>query len=189
MESPKRRQAREAMEGALLLLLRERPLEKISVSELCQRAGVNRSTFYAHYLDIYDMRDQLGDRFIRSMFHELVQGLGEPDIGAASEGPHPLILRAVQTSLQNRELCRLFIQGKSTIPNRLIEDALSWCEERYVNFSDRTNPYYARQYTMMIGGTVILWYDWIRSDFSAPAEEIATAITRFIEGNIRLIWG
>ena len=34
-------------------------IERISVKELCQRAGINRGTFYAHYTDIYDLRDKL----------------------------------------------------------------------------------------------------------------------------------
>ena len=188
MENPKKRLAREAMEGALFRLLQVKPLEKVTVSELCQTAGVNRSTFYAHYLDIYDMHQQLSNQFVLRMFREMIQGFGEPELGAVSDSAHPLILRAIQTSLENRELCRLLVQQKSTIPSVLIEDVLSWCQKRYETFSDHRNADYARQYTMMIGGTIILWYDWIRSDFAAPAEEIARSITRFIEGNILLIW-
>lgn len=54
---------------ALVSLLKEKPLEKISVTEVCQRADVNRSSFYKHYLDIYDLMDKLEDestkKFIR----------------------------------------------------------------------------------------------------------------------------
>ena len=44
-----------------------RPLEKITVREICQQAGVHRSTFYAHYQDVYD----LVDRVEKSMSQEL----------------------------------------------------------------------------------------------------------------------
>lgn len=39
------------LKEALLELLDEKPLEKISVTDVCRRADVNRSTFYAHYMD------------------------------------------------------------------------------------------------------------------------------------------
>ena len=42
-------QAQEAIEKALLSLLDEKELYKISVKELCNRANVARSTFYAYY--------------------------------------------------------------------------------------------------------------------------------------------
>ena len=38
---------------ALVDLMREKTFEEIKVSEICARALVNRSTFYAHYEDKY----------------------------------------------------------------------------------------------------------------------------------------
>lgn len=44
---------------ALTQLLKEIELEKISVTQICQKAGINRGTFYLHYLDKFDMIDKL----------------------------------------------------------------------------------------------------------------------------------
>ena len=35
------------------------PLEKITVTELCAKADIHKSTFYAYYRDIYDLSDHL----------------------------------------------------------------------------------------------------------------------------------
>ncbi|MBO6158082.1 MAG: TetR/AcrR family transcriptional regulator C-terminal domain-containing protein [Firmicutes bacterium] len=35
------------------------PISKITVSEICSRCGIHRSTFYAHYLDIYDVAEKV----------------------------------------------------------------------------------------------------------------------------------
>lgn len=43
------------MDRALIALLEEKPLAYITVSDLCKRAGVNRSTFYLHYENICDL--------------------------------------------------------------------------------------------------------------------------------------
>lgn len=47
------------LKSTLLELLKETDYEKITVKMLCQRAGVNRSTFYAHFTDIYEIMEQM----------------------------------------------------------------------------------------------------------------------------------
>ena len=46
------------MDLALISLLKEKPFEYITVSEICETAGVNRSTFYLHYETIGDLLDE-----------------------------------------------------------------------------------------------------------------------------------
>lgn len=43
------------MDLALISLLKKKPFEYITVSEICETAGVNRSTFYLHYETIGDL--------------------------------------------------------------------------------------------------------------------------------------
>ena len=43
------------MNEALISLLEVKDLEYISVKEICQKAGVNRSTFYLHYETVSDL--------------------------------------------------------------------------------------------------------------------------------------
>lgn len=47
------------MKQAMLELMNTIPFDKITVRLICERADVNRSTFYAHYTDIYDMIEQM----------------------------------------------------------------------------------------------------------------------------------
>lgn len=56
--------AQEAMENSLLSLLEEKELYKISVKELCKKANVARSTFYAYYDDIDDCLLSIENRFL-----------------------------------------------------------------------------------------------------------------------------
>ncbi len=45
--------------NAFLELRARYPLEKITVKELCSKADIHKSTFYAHYQDLYDLADTL----------------------------------------------------------------------------------------------------------------------------------
>lgn len=47
------------LKESLLSLLKEKRIEKISISELCKEAGINRSTFYKHYDTQYDLLYEL----------------------------------------------------------------------------------------------------------------------------------
>ena len=43
------------MNNALINLLDKKDFEDITVKEICQTASVNRSTFYLHYDNTYDL--------------------------------------------------------------------------------------------------------------------------------------
>lgn len=46
------------MNEALISLLEKKDLEFITVKEICETAGVNRSTFYLHYETISDLMNE-----------------------------------------------------------------------------------------------------------------------------------
>ncbi len=50
---------RKALGEALAELLTEKELHKVTVQEISDKAGVNRVTFYNHYLDVYDLYDKI----------------------------------------------------------------------------------------------------------------------------------
>ena len=59
------------MDEALLLLLEQKEYDKITVKEVCQKAGVNRTTFYLHYEGMNDLLEEtismINDRFKESL--------------------------------------------------------------------------------------------------------------------------
>lgn len=58
----RKRQSRERIEKVFLEQLQTKELEEVRVSELCKMAGVNRTTFYANYTDVYALADSIRDR-------------------------------------------------------------------------------------------------------------------------------
>lgn len=54
----RRRESQEKIEKAFIELLQNQELKEITVSDIIKIAGVNRSTFYANYLDIFDLADK-----------------------------------------------------------------------------------------------------------------------------------
>lgn len=54
----RKKQSREKIERVFINMLQEKELNEITVSDIIKKTGLNRSTFYANYLDIYDLADQ-----------------------------------------------------------------------------------------------------------------------------------
>lgn len=56
-----------------------RPLSKITVREVCERADINRSTFYAHYRDVYDVAEKVERKMAEEMQTEFLAHLRGED--------------------------------------------------------------------------------------------------------------
>ena len=62
------------LKEALTRLLREKDFEAISVSDITKEAGVNRGTFYLHYVDKFDMMDKLINEILQNILSLLKEG-------------------------------------------------------------------------------------------------------------------
>lgn len=61
--------------NAFLELRAAKPLEKITVRELCEKAQINKSTFYKYYTDLYDLADRMESQVI----DQIVENLAHPE--------------------------------------------------------------------------------------------------------------
>ncbi|HJB14844.1 MAG TPA: TetR/AcrR family transcriptional regulator [Candidatus Blautia excrementipullorum] len=61
-----------AIKNAFLEIRARKPLEKITVKELCACAQINKSTFYAHYQDIYALSEKLEQEIVNSILKTMV---------------------------------------------------------------------------------------------------------------------
>ena len=64
MYEKKIRKTEKKIETSLLQLMKEQTFETITIRQLIDLAEVNRSTFYRHYLDKYDLLEKIEDRLL-----------------------------------------------------------------------------------------------------------------------------
>ena len=76
----------EKMHTALLTLLDSKDFELISVKEICETAGVNRSTFYLHYDNVNDLLHETVEAVYKDFFGRFgAEGPGALDIDEKNE--------------------------------------------------------------------------------------------------------
>ena len=79
------RKTEKAMRSALVELMEQGPLVRVTVSELVELADVNRSTFYRHYLDIPDMAEKIGKEIVDAMLEIMLEYKNTAASGVSAE--------------------------------------------------------------------------------------------------------
>lgn len=87
---------------ALLTLLKEKPIDHVSVKELVEAAELNRSTFYLHYSSPMDVLKEIENQFVE----EKLIDFGSYWSGIMDEGKMAGIISII---LEDKELCRILM--------------------------------------------------------------------------------
>ncbi|MFI6791360.1 TetR/AcrR family transcriptional regulator [Nonomuraea sp. NPDC050383] len=74
---PRVRRTQAALRHALIDLVQDRELSRISVADVAERAGVSRSTFYDHFRDVHE----LADAACTAMIDDLIEAIPNPGAG------------------------------------------------------------------------------------------------------------
>lgn len=61
------RKTKKAIQDAFCEMIKEKNLNEIPIKELCAKADINKSTFYLHYHDIYDLADKMQEILIQDV--------------------------------------------------------------------------------------------------------------------------
>ena len=61
------RKTKTQLKAGLARLLKEKGINEITVTELTEQVDINRSTFYLHYRDIYDMMEKIENELIEKI--------------------------------------------------------------------------------------------------------------------------
>ena len=83
----------EVLKSALKQMMQEKPLDKITIADLAEIAGINRQTFYYHYHDIYEVVEEIFVNMGKSAFD------GREDFEEWHEG-----LKAFLGALQDEQM-------------------------------------------------------------------------------------
>lgn len=78
----RRRESVEKIEKAFVEMLQTKELKSISVSDICKVTGLNRSTFYANFLDVYDLADKVREK-LENDFNEVFRNEDNREKGGA----------------------------------------------------------------------------------------------------------
>lgn len=159
---------------AFTTILRNKPIQNISIKELCEMAQINRSTFYLHYTDIYDLLNQIEEE----MFEGIKTAL-EP-IVASEDGSHSylaVITGIFQCIKDNADLCIVTLGnfGDKAFAMKLIDYGRTQCIETYKKFYKNATPQQLEYfYAFVSSGCIGLLQKWFDDGMVMTPAEIAS---------------
>ena len=173
-----------AIKNALLDIMYEKDFKQITVNELLKRANVSRGTFYAHFSNLEDVRQQL----INDLFDHADYLFGEYTASELEKDPYPIMLMAADMLLASRDPAkRLFkfvnvydlgINLKTWLTKYILSDAA--LVERWGGTEAAT--IYAR---FIAGGVMHAYNMWILDDFDVSAETLAHALCNILVNGLK----
>ena len=167
---------------ALADLLTEKPLDKITVTDVVTRADINRGTFYAHYKDIPDVVDHL----IQQTFSAIRDVMMEQNQLPVNTGF--ILLSTIQSILEEDLIFYRKILNSSA-SSVMQEQLVSILMEFLLEHKDRFYPGSQEKYQIAIcfcaGGLSNLYRDWFAGKMSCSLNELTrignALISRVIE--------
>lgn len=158
--------------SALAELLSEKPYDEILVQDILDRAGIGRTTFYAHYFDKEDVLDSMTEQILSMFIHQIAHSATKQRVVPSLE-----LFEHIYRS-PNQHL-RALMRGRAGEPlwealqtalGRAIEPALgTLCAER------RSPPVPVPVVSQYLAGaflTLLKW--WLAADMPYPPEQMET---------------
>lgn len=175
---------------SLYELIKTKPLNKITVKEICETADVNRSTFYAYYMDIYDLHQKITKEFFekqREIINYAVSVLAQKENIAdlSIDDFQEICFFYLKTVKANKELYKFIFNQNSTnsihlsfgkvffhtilneIPNKLPEEM---------------KPIFKRSFTFVSGGTTAIMMNWLKTECAEDTTRLSRYLAYYYNG-------
>lgn len=150
------------LKNALMDLLSEKgSVTKISVRELCERADLNRSTFYAHYSEPKELLEEVEAELLDATREHLQKIGAENDIGA-----HRYLLSFLIYIKENDKPFRTLLidAGDPEFRSKFMQQSIiQFVENLDIAFPKEQGQYI---YSYILNGSTGVIIQWMRSDYS-----------------------
>ena len=167
------RKTRAVLKNALLSLMKEKSVKHITVKELCDRADINRGTFYLHYADVFDMLEQIENEMFNAL-NEYIE-LSAKNEEALSESLFKNIFSFVQ---ENSEFCSVMLSDRGEIG--FIKKLLTFLHDKFTSRFGETHLT-ELYFSFVVYGYMGMIEAWLGSGMKETPEEMAEICEKIIQ--------
>lgn len=178
------RRTRRQIRRALAQLMQQKSASEVTVKELVDLADINRSTFYLHYSDIFDLLGAVEEE----LFREIRAAVDAHPVSAFEQEGLAFIEEVFSILYENREICAALVgpHGDMAFLHRIermmAENVLPRLQE---NFPDRRSSI-DYGYAFCTTGAVGLIKHWLAAGCAEPPREMAQQTYRMIHNMMTL---
>ena len=163
--------------NALTDLLKEKTFEEIKVSDICKKALVNRSTFYSHFNDKYELFMSL----INDLKNSLKTELKSIDENIALKDYYLKMIEIFLTHIEGKEEIykAILINNKNSIIMDMIYDTIEEDSNNRITINDKNvpNDIFLSYY---IGAIINVGLEWFKNNKKYSKKEILDYLNKLI---------
>lgn len=157
--------------NALFELIEEKPVDKISITELCERADINRNTFYKYYFSPRDVLESIENEFLDRV----------SELELRNQNPSILLKEVCNAMYEKKQFSKIifsdnadrgFVEKIKNICKKLV---LTEAKPFNLGIPDETTEII---YNYVTEGCLSVIRVWIVNDIKKTPEEIADIIRR-----------
>lgn len=166
------RYTRYALQNALIACMQQKTFNRITVREICETADINRSTFYMHYKDIYELLDEIEEQVYQEI--DAIFSKESPSVHNMEQ-----LLDYVQT---HRTLLECLLQQGSGLAMSRFSTILHARYGKYLQryagngFSEENEYLYEFLYTGILG----VLQKWLQNECKDDRNQVADVMWRMI---------
>jgi len=172
----RKKYTRMVLRDSLIDLLKTKPITAITVKGICEQADINRSTFYAHYYDQFDLLEKIEEEVIA----DIDTYLSQYDFSQDEESLQ-MVEKLLDYAAANFELLHTLLIENSdhSFEKRVMDLARKYL---ILNFGDtqEVDPALSEYGgTFVISGSIYVIKHWLSNNMDQPAKEISRLINSF----------
>lgn len=155
------------LKDSLVECMKKKPIHSISIKEICDRAQVNRSTFYRHYDTQFDLYDDI----ISDVVNDIL------DISQKHKDDHSEIMVDILTYIEtHRDMCLTLLSENGSLSigetfSDLVTNVLANLSQE--NERSEMDTYVVQ---FISAGVASIVWKWLNSEERIPAKRLARII-------------
>lgn len=164
------------LEETLILLLKEKRIEEISITEICRISGINRNTFYSHFDSVNELLQQIEGDFFEKVISQIK--ISKDSILNVTD----MIIELMKVVEDNREIASILFSdnGDKNFLQRTLLFALPLATENWMKELNISEIEAKSLYLYVIGGVANILQDWILNGFKLTKEEVSELLNKLI---------
>ena len=169
--------SRKMINAALADLLQEKPLDKITVTDVVRRAEINRGTFYAHYADIPDVINHL----IQQTFSGIRDAVSDQSV-PISELPGLMLERIQKILEEDLDFIRKVMNSSaaSLMQEQLVSIVLDYMIQNESLWPVEDFDQFVLTIRFCAGGLSHLYRDWFSGKLDISLDELTACGTELL---------
>lgn len=151
----------------------KKPITKITINELCERVGINRTTFYKYYTDIYDLYEKIEEDY----YVKLTEELGEFNFSDINS----YYSRLLTMIKDNYTLSIILVKNMET--SKLVSKSMEYYKKHIINLWNKEHPKLTDMeieylFAALVGGSTAIIGKWLQDGMEESIDNVCSFMNR-----------